>query len=212
MSTNPSSHKIPAGYRSRADGTLVPESMVSDIDKLRDQTIMTLIGQAEEKSADLARFKAQAFSDIEAFVATSLEQYQVKAGGKKGNLTLVTFDGNYKIVRHIAGRLVFDERLQAAKELLDEFFRERMEGLEIDYDDIRLLVNHVFRVDQEGKINVGEVLGLRRIPITHAKWQLAMQAISDSVMVAGTKPYVRFYRRKGDSDQYEPIILDLAAV
>ncbi|AOE92049.1 hypothetical protein LBM341_03799 (plasmid) [Ralstonia solanacearum] len=39
-----------------------------------------------------------------------------------------------------------------------------------------------------------------------------MQAIADSVQVAGSKPYVRIYERIGDSDQFKPIVLDLAAV
>ncbi len=211
-STTANRPDIPPGFRLKADGSLVPESMVSDLDKLRDQTIDTLIAQAKAKSAELAAFKAQAFSDIETFKATSLEQYGVKSRGLKGNLTLTSFDGRHMIKLQMHDRLVFDERLQAAKELLDEFFRVRMEGLEVDFDDIKVLVNHVFRVDREGKINTGEVLGLRRIPIKHELWLRAMQAISDSVMVAGTKPYVRFYERREGSDEYTPICLDIAAV
>lgn len=204
--------QIPAGYRQRADGSLVPESMVAEIDKLRDQTIETLIMGAKARSQDLATFRAQAFADVEAFIETSMEQYGVKTRGTKGNVTLTSYDGRYKVVRKIQNHLVFDERLQAAKALLDEFFHARMEGLEVDYADIRLLVNHVFRVDQEGKINVGEVLGLRRIPIKHKKWLLAMDAISDSIRADGSKPYIRFYERKEGSDEYVPISLDLAAV
>ena len=34
---------IPPGFRLKADGSYVPEALVSDIDKLRDQTIETLI-------------------------------------------------------------------------------------------------------------------------------------------------------------------------
>jgi len=200
---------IPEGYRQRADGTLVPESMVAPIDKLRDQTIETLIAQAKLKSAELAQFKAQVFSDIEAFVAASLEQYQVKAGGKKGNLSLVSYDGRYKVVRQMAERLVFDERLQAAKVLIDECITAWSGG---SRDEIKVLVNDAFRVDQEGQINTGRVLGLRRLAITDDKWQLAMKAISDSVSVVSSKPYVRFYERVGDLDTYTPISLDIASV
>ncbi|HGL5374101.1 TPA: DUF3164 family protein [Citrobacter farmeri] len=201
--------QIPQGYIKRADGTLVPESMVSDIDKLRDQTIEKLIIGAKAQRQSLAKFRGQAFSDIEAFIATSLEQYGVKTGGKKGNVTLVSFDGRYKIIRQIQERLVFDERLQAAKELIDACITTWSEG---SRDEIKVLVNDAFRVDQEGKISTGRVLGLRRLPITDEGWQRAMSAISDSVRVDGSKPYVRFYERREGSDEYVAISLDIAGV
>lgn len=206
MSTTQS---IPDGFRRRADGSLVPESMVSDIDKLRDQTIEALIAQAKLTRQVLIAFKDMAFSDVETFVATSLEQYGVKAGGKKGNITLTSYDGRYKIVRQMAERLVFDERLQAAKELIDQCITDWSTG---SRDEIKVLVNDAFRVDQEGKINTGRVLGLRRLPIKDEAWLRAMQAISDSVAVDSSKPYIRFYERVGGSDTYAPISLDLAAL
>ena len=38
----------------------------------------------------------------------------------KGNVTLTSYDGKYKIQRAIAEYLHFDERLQVAKELIDD--------------------------------------------------------------------------------------------
>ena len=73
---------IPPGFRLKADG-YVPEALVSDIDKLRDQTIETLIDQAKIISTLLADFKVRAFRDIEAFVETSVEQYGVKSRSVK---------------------------------------------------------------------------------------------------------------------------------
>ena len=74
---------IPPGFRLKADGSYVPEALVSDIDKLRDQTIETLIDQAKVISTLLADFKVRAFRDIEAFVETSVEQYGVKSRSVK---------------------------------------------------------------------------------------------------------------------------------
>jgi len=39
---------IPAGYCQRADGSLVPQTMVKPIDQLRDQTIASRGGQEIE--------------------------------------------------------------------------------------------------------------------------------------------------------------------
>ncbi len=104
---------------------------------------------------------------------------------------------------------MFDERLQAAKQLIDECIQTWTEG---SSDEIKALINDAFQVNKEGKINTARVLGLKRLNINDEKWLRAMQAIADSVQVAGSKPYIRIYERIGDTDQYQPISLDVAGV
>ncbi|WP_421793524.1 DUF3164 family protein [Hydrocarboniphaga effusa] len=201
--------QVPAGFWQKADGSLVPESMVKEIDKMRDELVRQQIEIAKQKSADLSDFKAQSFSEIAAFISLSADQYGAKIGGKKGNVTLMTFDGKYKIIRQMQETLVFDERLQAAKELIDRCINRWAEG---SRDEIRVLVNDAFQVNQQGSIRTGRVLGLKRLAISDPEWLSAMQAITDSVQTAGSKPYLRFYERVGDSDEYRPISLDVAGV
>ena len=200
---------IPAGYWRDGEGRLIPENMVKPIDKARDDLVRELVGKAKAASAILADFKSKAFGDIGAFVEMSGEQYGVKLGGVKGNVTLLSFDGRFKIVRQIQEHLVFDERLQAAKQLIDECIQTWTEG---SRDEIKALINDAFQVNKEGKINTARVLGLKRLNISDEKWLRAMQAIADSVQVAGSKPYIRIYERIGDTDQYQPISLDVAGV
>lgn len=200
---------IPVGYWEDAHGNLVPESKVKDIDKLRHDVVTQLCRQAETMSKDLGKFKLDAMQEVAALVSTSMEQYGVRAGGNKGNVTLVSYDGRFKLVRQMQDRLVFGEQLMAAKELIDQCVHKWSDGAN---DNIRALVNHAFQTDKTGKINTGRVLGLRRLDIKDATWQLAMEAISDSIQTASTKPYVRFYRRDDATRQYLPINLDVAAV
>jgi len=201
-------NSIPSGYRKNAKGDLVAESNIKEVDILRDETVNELAGKAKEVSALVAKFKGEAMGEVEAFVETSAEKYDAKLGGKKGNVTLYSFDGQYKIVRQIAEHITFDERLQAAKALIDECLREwTAEGR----DEVKTIINDAFRVDQEGKINVGRILGLRRLDISDGRWAKAMQAIGDSLQVVGSKPYIRFYERQND-DSYKPIPLDIAAL
>ncbi|WP_043908375.1 DUF3164 family protein [Ralstonia solanacearum] len=202
-------HTIPAGYWRDGEGRLIPENMVKPIDRAREDVVRELVDKAKAVSAALAGFKAKAFGDIGAFVDMSAEQYGAKLGGRKGNVTLMSFDGRFKIVRQIQEHLVFDERLQAAKQLIDECIQAWTEG---SSDEIKALINDAFQVNKEGKINTARVLGLKRLNINDEKWLRAMQAIADSVQVAGSKPYVRIYERIGDSDQFKPIVLDLATV
>ena len=200
---------IPEGYRADAKGCLVPESMIKPIDRARDELVQELAHQAKGVSDSLRDFKAKVFADINAFVDLSAEQYDVKLGGKKGNLTLFSFDGAFKVQVAIAEHMVFDERLQAAKHLIDECIIDWSQG---SRDEIKVLVQSAFQTDKEGKINTGRVLALRRLDIRDEKWQKAMQAIGESLQVVGSKEYVRFYERIGNTDQYRPISLDVAAV
>ena len=202
-------NQIPEGFWRDAKGCLVPESMIKPIDRTRDELTKDLGIRAKQMSATLREFKTAVFNDINAFIDLSAEQYDVKLGGKKGNLTLYSFDGAIKVQVAIAEHMVFDERLQAAKHLIDECIIDWSQG---SRDEIKVLVQSAFDTDKEGKINTGRVLGLRRLDIRDEKWQMAMKAISESLQVVGSKEYIRFYERIGSSDQYQPISLDIAAV
>lgn len=203
------SEKAHEGYMKDASGRLVPVEMVKPIDKLRDELVNELILQARDVSAMLAKFKALAFGDIAAFVRISIEQYDAKVGGEKGNVTLYAFDGRYKIVRQVQELLRFDERLQAAKALIDECLTEWVATAR---PELKVIVNDAFQVNKEGDVNTDRVLSLRRYDIKDEKWLRAMDAIAESLQVVGSRPYVRFYERVGDTDRYEAIPLDLASV
>lgn len=199
----------PAGYWRDANDNLVPVAKIKAIDKDRNELVRAVCKQAEAESARLMGFKTAAMFAISDFIEKSLAQYEVKHGGKKGNVTLVSFDGEYKIVRQMQETISFDERLQAAKALIDECINGWSKGSNAN---IKVLVKDAFKVDQKGKISAGRVLGLRRHDITDEKWLLAMTAISDSMRVASNKPYVRFYKRDDTTGEYLPISLDVAAI
>ena len=197
------------GYWTDTNGNLVPESKVKQIDQVRNQLVYDLCRMAETESLALQVFKLAAMTEVAAFVSLSLDEYGVKSGGNKGNVTLLSYDGKYKLVRQMQDKITFGEQLMAAKALIDECVHEWAQGAN---DNIKALVNHAFQTDKEGKINTGRVLSLRRLDIKDAKWQSAMQAIADSMQTASTKPYIRFYERSDTTGEYLPISLDVAAV
>ncbi len=201
---------IPDGFKQDQKGRMVPVDLVKPIDIARDDLVAELVQGAKLVKENIARFKAAAMGDIGAFIELSAEKYGVKKlGGNKGNVTLYSFDGRYKIQRAVADHLIFDERLQVAKVLVDECIHNWTEG---SSSEIRALIDHAFQVDQEGKVNTSRILGLKRLDIKDAKWREAMQAITDAMQVVGSKTYLRFYERVGESDQYTPIALDIAAL
>jgi hypothetical protein len=199
---------IPEGYMQDAQDRLVPVGSIKDVDKARDSLVREIAGRALALREAMKGFRDDVMGDVAAFVQLSAEQYGAKVGGDKGNLTLTSYDGAFKIQRQVSETLVFDERLQAAKTLIDECITEWTEG---SRDEIRALINDAFQVDKEGRINTGRVLSLRRLKIEDGRWHSAMQAVSDSLQVAGSKAYIRVYARRGDG-KYEPIALDLAAL
>lgn len=200
---------IPAGYRKDASGRLIPETMIKPVDLKRDELVCVIAQEAKKVQETLRDFKVNVMHNINAFVDFSAKEYNVTMGGKKGNLTLYSFDGAYKVQVAIAEHMVFDERLQAAKHLIDECITGWSQG---SRPEIQVLVQDAFQTDKEGKINTGRVLGLRRLDIRDEKWATAMKAIGESLQVVGSKEYVRFYERIEGTDEYRPISLDVAAV
>ena len=195
-------------YMTDSQGRQVPTELVKDIDKLRDQTVRRIADEAMKMKEVLAAFKQRIRDDIYAFVDLSFRQYGKGYGGKKGNITLSTYDGKYRLVVATDETIVFDERLQAAREIIGDCLDKWSDGAR---PEIRLLVNDAFQVDKAGKISTARVLGLRRLEISDGDWQKAMTAITESIQVSGSKQYLRFYERN-EQGEYVQIPLDVAAL
>lgn len=199
--------QIPPGYRMDGKGRLIPEAQIKPIDLERDAVVQSIVTGAMQLSAQLQAFKRQSFDNVEALVELSADQYGVKLGGNKGNVTLHSFDGRYRVLRAVAENITFDERLQAAKKLIDECLNEWTgQGP----GELRVIVQEAFDVDKQGNINTGKILSLRRHKIDDPRWKRAMEAISDAVQVIGTKPYIRVFQRDDRTGEYHRLSLDLA--
>ncbi len=204
---NTTTQTIPhPGYMKNAKGHLVEVDMIKAIDLERDKLVTEIVGKARVLNAQIREFKGSVFGDIAAFVQLSAEEYGVQIGGNKGNVALLSFDGRFKVLRAIAESIRFDERLQAAKELIDECITAWSAG---SRPELQVLVNDAFKVDQQGNINTARVLALRRLEIDDKRWQLAMKALSESVQVVDSKSYIRVYERDAKGE-YQPIALDVS--
>ena len=200
--------QIPEGYMEDARGCFVPVAQIKEIDLARDELVKEKVEKVKAMQAQLRALKNELMGDVAACVEISAERYGAKVGGDKGNVTLLSFDGRYKIKRQYSETLGFDEGLRAAKALIDgcleEWSRESPTPL-------RAIVEQAFNVNQEGRINTNALLALRRHKIEDERWQRAMQAIGDSLQVLDSKAYVRAYER-GKDGKYAAIPLDMAAL
>jgi hypothetical protein len=191
-----------------SQGRHVPVEMVSEIDKLRDQTVLRIADEAMKMKDVLADFKQRIHDDIFTFVELSADRFNKTWGGKKGNISLTSFNGKYRLIVAMDDTIVFDERLQIARQIIGECLDKWSSDAR---PEIRMLVNDAFQVDKAGNISTTRVLGLRRLEISDPDWQKAMQAIAESIQIMGTKQYLRFYRRE-DNGKYKQIPLDLAVL
>lgn len=189
-----------------AQGHYVPLELVKPIDKIRDELVKEIIADAQAIALQIQSFKQRSFGKIADFVSLSAQEHGLDWGGKKGNINLTSYDAEYKIVRAMDEYFTTNEQLQVAKELIDQCIHRWSEGSNAN---IRALVQDAFQVDKRGCINIKRILGLRRMDIEDEQWQQAMKAISDSLQVAGTKEYLRLYK-KDTSGEYQQISLDVA--
>lgn len=200
---------MPDGYMEDSQGRLVPNEMVKAVDKLRDDLVRMIVKESLEVSTMLAAFKKKSFEAVQAFCDLSAAEYDRDLGGTKGNVTLLSYDGRYKVSRAIGELFVFDERLQTAKQLIDECIRDWSEDSK---PEMLVLINDSFQVDKQGNVNIKRILSLRKFAIDDSRWQQAMKAISDSLTVAGSRVYLRVYERIEGTEQWRQIPLDIAGV
>lgn len=195
-------------YRQDARGNLVSVDNIKPIDLARDDFIREAFAKVLPLREQMKELKAQQMADANAFIDLSVEQYGAKRS-VKGNITLTSFDGKLRIAIAQADVLHFDERLQAAKALIDECLNEWTQDSRAE---LKTFVLQALDVSQEGKINVRKVLDLRKLDIADEKWQRAMKAIADSLHTQATREYIRYYQRNEETGEYEHLALDFARV
>ena len=199
----------PKDYMEDAQGRMVPIDLVKEIDKTRDALVKDLIEKALTLQAAMLALKTNAMAEIRSFVDLSAMEWNVKIGGKKGNITLFSFSGLYRVQVQISEYMVFDEQLQIAKKMIDDCLTRWTRQ---SSSEIKALINDAFQVDKEGRINTKRILSLRRLDIKDDLWVKAMDAITASLQVVGSKEYIRLHRRETPKDKWIPISLDMAAI
>jgi hypothetical protein len=191
-----------------AKRALRPIAAVKPMDLLMDELVRTTLGEARVVSALIAAFKQRAFERVGELQALLAQDYGANIGGKKGNITLSSYDGCAKMQVAVADQLEFGPELQVAKTLIDDCLREWSADSRVE---IRALVDRVFAVDKEGQISHAGLFMLLRVNIEDERWQEAMKAIQDSIRIIGSRTYVRFYDRAEPDGPWRGVPLDIAS-
>ncbi|MGX7745904.1 DUF3164 family protein, partial [Rhodopseudomonas parapalustris] len=90
-----------------SSGRLVPVDLIKPQHLLEDQTVRKIVGYAQSLSDQISRFRGHTFDDVTSFAELLAEQYGAKIGGKKGNVTLASYDGLFRVVVQVADQLAF---------------------------------------------------------------------------------------------------------
>lgn len=196
-------------YLRDAKGALVPAELVKAAHKLEDETVRKVFGYAQELSAQIARFRAHTFDDVDGLISLLAQEYRDHRGGVKGNITLTSFDGTLRVQVQVAETIAFGPELQIARNLVDECLQDWSSDAR---PEIRAVIQSAFDTDKEGQVSRTRLIGLLRLDIADERWVTAMDALRDSMRVDGTKRYVRFYRRAKATDRWEAVSIDMAAV
>ena len=72
------------------------------------------------------------------------------------------------------------------------------------------IVTRAFNTDQAGKINRAEIFTPLRLEIADPRWQQAMRAIRDAMIVIGSKTYVRMWMRDRHDAEFTSVTINLA--
>ena len=196
MSTEPKTLTLP-NYMENAQGHLVPLKNVKDIDIERDAVVNEIAQRAEKLDRAICEFKDFALGEVEAFADLSAERWGVHLGGNKGNITLPSYNGMYRVKIDRQDRQEFNESLNVARQLIKECILEWTEGTR---DEVRLIIDQAFETNKQGQVSVSKVQGLKSLKIDHPKWLKAMDAIDESIRVTTTKTYIRVYKRNVTGD------------
>ena len=199
----------PPGYWKNAKGDLIREANVPDRERDMDAVVRKIHGFGADLSATMWRFREYTMRDIALFCERIIQEYGGTPRGKKGNVSLTSFDGTMRVQLAIADVIDIGPEIQAAQNLIEECIDEWSKNAAIN---LRALVRQAFQADSCGRLSVAQLLNLRRIEIDDAKWRQAQAAITDALRPGGRAEYVRIYTRAAPTDPWQQMPLHLAQV
>lgn len=185
-----------------AKGEFVPPKYIDRQVKARDRVVRRVYGRVTRLQRQLFKAKLDVVRLVDDYLEALAAQYSDEW---KGNAELLTFDGRLKIEVKVSEGMEFDERLQLAKQKIDDCLLRWSGGAR---DEIKALIGRAFQIDTKGRINMRSILTLRQFKFDDPVWQQAMDIIADSLRVKLTRRYINIYERNDQSDRYELVRLN----
>ncbi|WP_462155968.1 DUF3164 family protein [Pseudoalteromonas piscicida] len=199
---------IPEGYMKDGKGNLVAIANIKQTDLIKDEFVKQAVALAEKQQKELAEFKRLQMEQADNFMELLAQEYDVNLGGKKGNVTLRSFDNKLAVSIQSQERIELGPEEKLATELI---FQCLDEWSERSNQNIKAVVKKAFSTDKQGKVNPQRILGLRRLEIVDetGKWHRAMDILAESINVIDSVRFIRFYKQD-DHGNDNAVSLDIA--
>jgi hypothetical protein len=182
-----------------------PQRFIEKTVKRRERAIDKMFGGAENISSRMLQLKLKVVKTFDDYLNYLAEQNDASwMSNSKGNISLTNFDHTRQVVRKNATRIEYDENINLAKQVADDFLREQSKGAPAN---LRVLVNEAFEVDKKGRVSPDRIEWLARIQIKHAKWQKFQELVAKSRAIAGSKVYYTLRHRETATDEWQTIKL-----
>ncbi len=189
-----------------SDGREYPTKILDKQIVKRDRMVTKLLKKAKDLNERIAKEKAKMVAEIEDYLADTAEQY---GENWKGNAELLSFDGSAKIEVKYKERIQFTEKLQIAKQKIDDCLIRWSEDSNIN---LQAVIREAFQVDKKGEVAKGRILSLRKYNIKDKEWKLAMDLINEAIEVTSTKQYIAFYEREDINKSFNLITLNFSSI
>lgn len=186
-------------------GNEVPIGYVPSFDRARDAAAKRILARFVKARGQLEKLVADCLADLD---VVKLDKSKI---GEKGNFQMTSFDGNIQIAVRQSYRILLDERVSRARELMFNFAKN-LAGLVQGKNGEALLkiITEAFSDNKSGMLSIGKVLSLLSMEIDSPDWQEARKLLQDSIKPEKSKAYLACYRRADRQHDYVPIRLDIA--
>lgn len=174
-------------------------------ESLRNDSVKEIVQKAIDVNGILSAFKAESFTGIETLYEMLQEHSDRHANGK-GNVTLDTSDGKYRVVFRRSDQTRFDERAtQAEAHVLDFLTSEYPEGSNTSKLIRSLLERKKGALD---KNLVLKLIGMKN-DFENEHWRKGIELLQESIVPDYTKYYAEYFYRN-EENEWIPIVLSFS--
>jgi len=197
------------GFWVDAGGNSIPPKYIKPFDKKRDKLVERIFSGAQKMHNSLSTFK----KSIEDMVQKHIEELLISTSLPpkwKGNLTLTGFSGTIQVEIDVKDYITFDERLNIAKGLIDQYLLRKCD--EANSQALKAIIHEAFNMDKKGNINRYMLHRIMRANIKDADWVQAMELIKESEQAVSSKQYIMFRFRDDPTKDWETLSLNFASL
>jgi len=192
-------------YWKDGEGALVPISYIPEDERKADKMVSNVLKKVNTFRMKMEKFKAGLESELKDYLSKIASKY---GEDWEGNAVIYDFSKQKQIEVKLSKHIVFNEKLQIAKQKIDSCI---MTWSENSNKKLVAVINKAFKVDKQGNLDAKRVLELRNLDIKDKDWTEAMELITASMKVDSTKIYYNF-KVKDEDGRWKQISLNFSAI